>query len=195
MILKRPWVLHRGTVRPLVRHSPGRAVLRRRPRPATTAPPRPRRQPSGQLGPAHHPRHPSPMPRTSEEIPGQANSREQVQTRSAAKPQTATRKRDHPAHVERRSVRESSSTVRPSPRSLTRELRVDDLHRPRHEPYVTRWRDGQMVLRWTAAGMLNAQRSFRRVKGYKQMPQLIAALRRHAHPAPARSAETVGAAA
>jgi transposase-like protein len=60
---------------------------------------------------------------------------------------------------------------------------------------VTRWRDGQMVLRWTAAGMLNAQRSFRRVKGYKQMPQLIAALRRHAHPNPAHQAETVGAAA
>ena len=47
---------------------------------------------------------------------------------------------------------------------------------------VTRWRDGQMVLRWTAAGMLNAQRSFRRIKGYKQMPQLAAALRRHANP-------------
>jgi transposase-like protein len=60
---------------------------------------------------------------------------------------------------------------------------------------VTRWRDGQMVLRWTAAGMLNAQRSFRRVKGYKQMPQLVAALRRHAHPAAARSTEPVGAAA
>jgi transposase-like protein len=60
---------------------------------------------------------------------------------------------------------------------------------------VTRWRDGQMVLRWTAAGMQNAQRSFRRVKGYKQMPQLIAALRRHAHPTPARQPETVGAAA
>jgi putative transposase len=60
---------------------------------------------------------------------------------------------------------------------------------------VTRWRDGQMVLRWTAAGMLNAQRSFRRVKGYKQMPQLVAALRRHAHPAADRSTETVGAAA
>jgi putative transposase len=60
---------------------------------------------------------------------------------------------------------------------------------------VTRWRDGQMVLRWTAAGMLNAQRSFRRVKGYKQMPQLVAALRRHAHPNPAHQAETVGAAA
>jgi putative transposase len=47
---------------------------------------------------------------------------------------------------------------------------------------VTRWRDGQMVLRWTAAGMLNAERSFRRINGYKQMPQLTAALKRHAHP-------------
>ena len=47
---------------------------------------------------------------------------------------------------------------------------------------VTRWRDGPMALRWTAAGMLNAERSFRRVKGYKQMPHLAAALHRHAHP-------------
>jgi putative transposase len=60
---------------------------------------------------------------------------------------------------------------------------------------VTRWRDGQMVLRWTAAGMLNAQRSFRRVKGYKQMPQLAAALYRHAHPDTTHRPETVGAAA
>jgi len=60
---------------------------------------------------------------------------------------------------------------------------------------VTHWRDGQVVLRWTAAGMLNAQRSFRRVKGYKQMPQLIAALHRHAHPDTARRPETVGAVA
>jgi putative transposase len=56
---------------------------------------------------------------------------------------------------------------------------------------VTRWRDGQMVLRWTAAGMLNAERSFRRIKGYKQMPQLVDALRRHANP----DTEPVGAAA
>jgi putative transposase len=60
---------------------------------------------------------------------------------------------------------------------------------------VTRWRDGQMVLRWTAAGMLNAERSFRRVKGYKQMPQLVAALHRHAHPETAGHTETVGTAA
>jgi len=60
---------------------------------------------------------------------------------------------------------------------------------------VTHWRDGQMVLRWTAAGMLNAQRSFRRVKGYKQMPHLVAALHRHAHPNTAHRPETVVAAA
>lgn len=61
---------------------------------------------------------------------------------------------------------------------------------------VTRWRDGQMVLRWTAAGMLNAERAFRRVKGYKQMPQLVAALHRHTHPdTDADDTETVGTAA
>src|SRR6266540_3421182 len=44
---------------------------------------------------------------------------------------------------------------------------------------VKRWRDGTMVKRWCAAGMVNAQRSFRRVKGCKDMPVLVAALRRH----------------
>jgi putative transposase len=60
---------------------------------------------------------------------------------------------------------------------------------------VTRWRDGHMVLRWTAAGMLNAERSFRRIKGHKQMPQLVAALHRHAHPETSADTEPVGAAA
>jgi putative transposase len=60
---------------------------------------------------------------------------------------------------------------------------------------VTRWRDGQMVLRWTAAGMLNAERSFRRIKGHKQMPQLVDALRRHAHPDTGADTESVGTAA
>jgi putative transposase len=44
---------------------------------------------------------------------------------------------------------------------------------------VKRWKDGQMVRRWTAAGMLAAARSFRRVKGCKDMPTLVAALARH----------------
>ena len=45
---------------------------------------------------------------------------------------------------------------------------------------VKHWRDGEMKKRWVAAGMLEAQRSFRRIRGYKQMPALVAALRRHA---------------
>ena len=44
---------------------------------------------------------------------------------------------------------------------------------------VKRWRDGTMVKRWCAVGMLNAQRSFRRLKGCNDMPVLVAALQRH----------------
>jgi putative transposase len=52
-----------------------------------------------------------------------------------------------------------------------------------------------MVLRWTAAGMLNAQRSFRRIKGHKQMPQLMNALCGHAHPETGTDNQPVGTAA
>jgi putative transposase len=45
--------------------------------------------------------------------------------------------------------------------------------------HVKRWRNGVMVKRWAAAGMLNAERSFRRLKGCKDMPTLTAALARH----------------
>jgi putative transposase len=45
---------------------------------------------------------------------------------------------------------------------------------------VKRWWDGQMVRRWVAAGMLNAERSFRRLKGHADMPALVASLARHA---------------
>ncbi len=44
---------------------------------------------------------------------------------------------------------------------------------------VKRWRDGSMKKRWVAAGMVEAERSFRRVKGCKEMAILVAALRRH----------------
>ncbi len=43
---------------------------------------------------------------------------------------------------------------------------------------VTRWKDGTMKKRWVAAGMLEAERSFRRVKGHRDMPKLVEALRR-----------------
>ena len=38
---------------------------------------------------------------------------------------------------------------------------------------VKRWRDGQMVVRWTAAGMEVAASKFRRIKGYRELPILI----------------------
>jgi putative transposase len=43
---------------------------------------------------------------------------------------------------------------------------------------VTRWKDGSMKKRWIAAGMLEAERSFRRVKGHDDMNTLVEALRR-----------------
>ena len=45
-----------------------------------------------------------------------------------------------------------------------------------HSSNVKRWRDGEMALRWAAAGMEAARSQFRRVKGYRQLPQLAAAL-------------------
>ena len=47
---------------------------------------------------------------------------------------------------------------------------------------VKRWRDGDMRLRWTAAGMAEAQRGFRRVKGHRDLPKLIHAIRRELYP-------------
>jgi putative transposase len=47
-----------------------------------------------------------------------------------------------------------------------------------HATRVKRWSSGEMALRWAAAGMLAAQGQFRRVKGYRELPQLAAALER-----------------
>ena len=44
---------------------------------------------------------------------------------------------------------------------------------------VKRWQNGTMVLRWTAAGVLEAQRGSRKIVGYRAMPILVAALRAH----------------
>jgi putative transposase len=43
---------------------------------------------------------------------------------------------------------------------------------------VRRWRDGRMLVRWIAAGLEGVRRSFRRVRGYTDIPKLIAALDR-----------------
>ena len=52
------------------------------------------------------------------------------------------------------------------------------ISRTRHvKRNVKRWRGGHMVLRWTAAAILEAVKGFRRLKGHKDMPKLVAALR------------------
>jgi putative transposase len=45
-----------------------------------------------------------------------------------------------------------------------------------HAGNVKRWRDGQMALRWCAAGMVEAGKQFRRVNGFMHLPALRAAL-------------------
>jgi len=44
---------------------------------------------------------------------------------------------------------------------------------------VQRWRDGQMALRWTCATAMDAATRFRRIKGYRGLVALLAALREH----------------
>ena len=56
-----------------------------------------------------------------------------------------------------------------------------------HSRNVKRWRDGQMAMRWCAAGMVEARKQFRRVNGHLHLPGLRTALERHV------GAETVGA--
>ena len=50
-----------------------------------------------------------------------------------------------------------------------------------------RWRNAEMALRWTAAGLLEAQKTFRRLKAYRQLPVLDAALREAVRKAGAKS--------
>ncbi len=56
-----------------------------------------------------------------------------------------------------------------------------------HAKNVKRWRDGQLALRWCAAGMVEARTQFRRVNGHLHLPALRTALERHV------AGETVGA--
>jgi len=42
---------------------------------------------------------------------------------------------------------------------------------------VKRWRSGEMIVRWTAVGLAQAEKNFRRVRGYRHLPLLKRALR------------------
>jgi putative transposase len=63
---------------------------------------------------------------------------------------------------------------------------------------VKRWSSGEMALRWTAAGMLEAEKQFRRIIGYCDLATLVVAIerdhdrRRTAH-TPAKEVAIVGA--
>jgi transposase-like protein len=64
-------------------------------------------------------------------------------------------------------------------RSLTTSNAAESLiSRTRHvKRNVKRWRGGKMMLRWVAAGVLEAVKGFRRLKGHRDMPTLVAKLR------------------
>lgn len=44
---------------------------------------------------------------------------------------------------------------------------------------VARWDGGEMVLRWLALALIEASKTFRKLRGHKGMPKLLAALRAH----------------
>ena len=44
---------------------------------------------------------------------------------------------------------------------------------------VARWDGGEMVLRWLAVALIEASKTFRKLRGHKGMPKLVAALRAH----------------
>jgi putative transposase len=46
---------------------------------------------------------------------------------------------------------------------------------------IKHWSSGEMGLRWTAAGMIEAEKQFRKVIGYTQLPQLAIAIERRLH--------------
>ena len=44
---------------------------------------------------------------------------------------------------------------------------------------VKHWRNAKMLLRWTAAGLLHAEKGFRRIRGYRDLNRLEHALQKH----------------
>jgi putative transposase len=99
-----------------------------------------------------------------------------------------TLEREHPGAAAslREGLEETLTIMRLDlPENLTRVLsstnlienlfsRVRDMARR-----VRRWQGGSMILRWTAAGVLEAERHFRKVVGYRGLAKLNAALRAH----------------
>jgi len=43
---------------------------------------------------------------------------------------------------------------------------------------VKRWQGGEMVQRWAVTALLRAEKKFRRIKGYREIPKLLVALKK-----------------
>jgi len=58
---------------------------------------------------------------------------------------------------------------------------------------VKRWQNGEQVLRWAAAGFLEAEKKFRTVKGFRQIPLLTDALHKCVHRKPCQEETSITA--
>jgi putative transposase len=70
------------------------------------------------------------------------------------------------------------------------ESMIDTVRRTQRN--VKHWSSGEMGLRWTAAGMLEAEKQFRKIIGYTDLPRLAVAIERQIHlhqPTPATNQE------
>src|SRR6266545_4468748 len=56
------------------------------------------------------------------------------------------------------------------------ESMIEIVRRTQHN--VKRWSSGEMALRWTAAGMLEAEKQFRKIIGYRDLATLVVAIER-----------------
>jgi putative transposase len=56
---------------------------------------------------------------------------------------------------------------------------------------VKRWQSGDMCLRWTAAGMLEAKRQFRKIIGYRDLAKLALAVEHDLHRPPIQEVAAV----
>ena len=52
----------------------------------------------------------------------------------------------------------------------------------RYTRNVKRWRGGETIRRWVSAALLDAEQRFRRLRGYRDMPQLMNALKAPSSP-------------
>jgi len=45
--------------------------------------------------------------------------------------------------------------------------------------YVKRWRNGRMAERWVVLDLIEAEKRTRKIRGYRDLPRLVAALKQN----------------